>query len=66
MSEPVKCAACKRPMKQPSPSGLGPVCERRLNGTPARIRTSHSPAAEPGPGQDELPLADQLEIWSTP
>lgn len=63
MTEPPRCAACKRRLKQPTPTGLGPVCNRRLNGTPPVIR---APATdpEPMPGQTELPLIDQPDLWS--
>lgn len=53
-----RCAACGRPLRRPSPSGLGPVCARRLQPAPARphsIRATEPPA-EPIPGQTELPL----------
>lgn len=62
-----KCRACKRRLKHPSPSGYGPVCERRINGTPpGRTPAITRPTATAGPlpGQDELPLTDQLELWS--
>jgi hypothetical protein len=59
-----RCAACRRRLRRPTPTGLGPVCERRLN--PATPRAS--PAAIDGPvpmvpGQTELPLADP-DLWS--
>jgi hypothetical protein len=64
--EPPQCAACHRALKHPSPSGYGPVCERKLHGRPARRPRTTSPAAKPGLSQTELPLTDQLELdWST-
>jgi hypothetical protein len=52
-----RCAACGRPLRRPSPTGLGPVCARRLQPTTRRpaIRTPDAPP-EPIPGQTELPL----------
>ena len=52
-------------MKNATPSGYGPVCERRLTGpAPARVGRPTTAAAQPGGGQAELPLTDQLTIWS--
>lgn len=53
-----RCAACGRPLRRPSPSGLGPVCARRLQPAPARPRSIRAtePPAEPIPGQVEIPL----------
>jgi hypothetical protein len=31
-----RCAKCNRPMKAPSASGMGPVCERAMLGMKAR------------------------------
>lgn len=59
-----KCAACKRRLKHPSPSGLGPVCERRLHGPATPQPRIPRPAAQPGTEQPELPYTDQLAIWS--
>jgi hypothetical protein len=60
-----RCAACRRRLKHPTPSGLGPVCEKRLQPSP------HTPtAASSGPvpvheGQVELPLTEhQPTLWS--
>jgi hypothetical protein len=59
-----RCSACGRPLSRPSPSGLGPVCARRLGITPARrparlrrpvVRPVDAPP-EPIPGQVEIPL----------
>lgn len=41
----------------------GPDCWRKLHGRTARGRRATPSAAQPGPGQAELPLADQLTIW---
>ncbi|MGW4043000.1 DUF6011 domain-containing protein [Streptomyces sp. NPDC004721] len=63
--EPVTCT-CGRLLTDPESiaRGLGPVCHRRIHGRPSRRPRTTSPAAEPGPGQDELPLTDQLPLWS--
>ena len=61
-----RCAACGRRLRRESPSGLGPVCARRL-GVPAdrpsarrtirRATTSRSDTAAPQvPGQTEIDL----------
>jgi hypothetical protein len=54
-----RCAACGRRLSRPSPTGLGPVCARRLGATPARRPRPVSrpdPPPEPIPGQTEIPL----------
>ncbi|MFE2712280.1 hypothetical protein ACFXKI_09885 [Streptomyces mirabilis] len=62
--EPAKCAGCKRPLKRRSPSGYGPVCERRRNAQPATpLRITPGAPAPEIPGQGELPLADQLTLY---
>lgn len=58
-----RCGACGRPLRRYSPSGLGPVCERKLTPAPATIpvprRDDHIP------GQAELPLVEhQPTFWS--
>lgn len=63
----LKCAACGRRLRHPSPTGLGPVCARRLGATvsPPRKPARASPAATPPPlhpGQTELPIAVQLAL----
>lgn len=61
-----RCAACGRRLRVPSPSGLGPVCARRLGVTAARAAPP-SPTAGPVPipGQTELPLEPlQVTLWS--
>ncbi|MFE9127053.1 DUF6011 domain-containing protein [Streptomyces sp. NPDC007148] len=59
---------CGRPLRDPvsRARGLGPVCHKRLHGTPGRRPRQATPTtAEPIPGQDELPLADcQPTLWS--
>ena len=63
--EPVKCACGRTLTDDLSKSRkLGPDCWRKLHGRTVRQPRGKTPAAKPGPGQDELPLADQLEIWS--
>ncbi len=61
-----RCLACGRRLRRPSPSGLGPVCFRRLNPAPARILAR---AAEPPvvhcDGQTALDLNHhQPSLWS--
>lgn len=62
-----RCAACGRPLRRPSPTGLGPVCARRLNPTPTRRPAIRTPDTPPGPipGQVEIPLQNhQPSLWS--
>ena len=62
--EPVTCA-CGRELTDPVSvsRGAGPVCWRKLHGrTTRQPRRTTPPAAAPGPGQDELPYDDQLEL----
>ncbi|TGZ14699.1 hypothetical protein DV517_61820 [Streptomyces sp. S816] len=62
MTEP-RCAGCGRRLKRPTPTGLGPVCARRLTGRPARIRITRDPDVPAG--QTELPLQPmQPTLWS--
>lgn len=63
-----RCTACGRRLRRPSPTGLGPVCQRRLRSRPPSRTT---PAAATGspvppiPGQTELPLVHhQATLWS--
>jgi hypothetical protein len=61
-----RCRGCKRRLKHPSPSGYGPVCERRINGaSPGRAPAVARPraATEPIDGQTELDLYDQPALW---
>jgi len=64
---PVICP-CGRLLRDPvsRARGLGPVCHRRLSGrTAPRVRKpAQASASQPIPGQDELPLNDQLDLWS--
>ncbi|MDT0608803.1 hypothetical protein [Streptomyces lancefieldiae] len=62
-----RCAACGRPLHRPSPSGLCPVCARRLQPTPARPRTIRAaePAVEHCDGQTALDLEPmQPSLWA--
>lgn len=62
-----RCADCKRRLLRPSPSGYGPVCERRRNARPVARASPPAPSASPVPpveGQTELPLTDQPTLWS--
>lgn len=63
-----RCAACGRRLRNPSLSGLGPVCARRLGRTAApskRARTTPPAVPVHVPGQTELPLQDhQPTLWS--
>lgn len=57
---------CGRLLRDPASiaRGLGPVCNRRLNGPPVVVR---APATDqkPIPGQTELPLQPmQPTLWS--
>jgi hypothetical protein len=63
-----RCTACGRRLRRPSPTGLGPVCERRLR---PRTAARNTPAAAVGgpvppmPGQTEIPLVHhQATLWS--
>lgn len=60
--EPVTCA-CGRPLRDPESVArkLGPVCWRKLHGRPTHQPRRTGPAV-PGPGQPELPLAEQLTL----
>jgi hypothetical protein len=54
-----RCRECHRPLRRPSPSGMGPVCERRRNARPTPVPAARTPTAAPVPsipGQTELPL----------
>jgi hypothetical protein len=63
VSEPPRCRGCQRRMKHRTPSGYEPVCERRINGIPARIRTSSRD--DQMPGQEELTLEYRaVTLWS--
>ena len=65
MSEPARCRGCKRRLKRASPSGYGPVCERRLNGAPVAAPRIASPAVDMCDGQTELDLNHhQPTLWS--
>ncbi|GGM07007.1 hypothetical protein GCM10010099_23750 [Streptomyces cinereus] len=53
----LRCRECKRPLRRPTATGLGPVCERRRNARPAPTPAARTPTAAtvpPMPGQ--LPL----------
>ena len=58
----VTTCVCGRPLRDPTSiaRGLGPICNRRLNGPPPRTTAGARPptTTEPIPGQDELPLED--------
>ena len=67
MTDTPRCADCKRPLKQPSPTGYGPSCARKRGLIPPKRRTRLRPARRPKPapvppapdalpGQDALPL----------
>lgn len=68
MTAPRKCLAnCGKTLtsEESLARGYGKACWKKLHGTPGRTRIL-PPAAEAGPGQPELPLDDQLPLWSTP
>ncbi|MFG2276715.1 hypothetical protein ACGFNY_44025 [Streptomyces chartreusis] len=66
MTVRLECRGCKRAMKNPTPSGYGPVCARKRGLTPRkprRLRTAPQPkpatvppADDVIPGQDAIPL----------
>ncbi len=62
-----RCQACGRRLSRPSPSGLGPVCARRLSAPPRRppaIRAVEA-AVEIHPDQTALELQPmQPSLWS--
>lgn len=63
-----RCEACHRPLRRPSLSGYGPVCERRRNARPAPGPAARASPAGPVPmvpGQVEIPLQHlQPSLWS--
>jgi hypothetical protein len=62
-----RCGACGRRLARPSPSGLGPVCARRLGLTSRKPPAIRGADTQPDriPGQTELPLVDhQPTLWS--
>lgn len=63
-----RCEECHRPLRRPSPSGYGPVCERRRNARPEPVPTTRTPTAGPVPlvpGQVEIQLQPmQPTLWS--
>lgn len=65
--EPVTCA-CGRLLTDPESIArkTGPVCWRKLHDRPTPKPRRHTQAAKPGPGQEALPLQDQLELWTSP
>lgn len=65
--EPVTCV-CGRELTDPVSIArkTGPTCWRKLHGRPARRPRTTSVAGTVGPGQPELPLDDQLPLWSQP
>ncbi|MEU5596623.1 DUF6011 domain-containing protein [Streptomyces sp. NPDC020298] len=68
--EPVICV-CGRTLRDPESIArrTGPVCWRKLHGRPPHAWRQPTPprpatSTEPMPGQDELPLDDQMALWS--
>jgi hypothetical protein len=63
-----RCQECHRPLRRPSPTGYGPVCERRRNARPVAKPAARASPAGPVPlvpGQTELPLQPmQPSLWS--
>lgn len=63
-----RCEECHRPLRRPSLSGYGPVCERRRNARPAPVPAARTPTGGPVPaipGQVEIPLKPlQPSLWS--
>ncbi len=66
MTTRLECRGCHRAMKNPTPSGYGPVCARKRGLTPRKPRRTRTlrtpkpatvpPAPDTMPGQDALPL----------
>lgn len=63
--EPVTCA-CGKPLRDPisRSRGIGPVCWRKLHGRTTRQPRTTRLAADVGPGQAELPLDNQLDLFT--
>lgn len=62
------CGSCGRPLRDPvsRAAGLGPVCRRNLQPTPAERIRAVELAPTPGPGQTVIPIPpDQLALWSS-
>ncbi|MGV9278100.1 hypothetical protein [Streptomyces griseosporeus] len=60
------CLGCHRPLKQPSPTGYGPVCARRRGLTPpgtARRTTRQPKPARVPPAPDTLPGQTELDLF---
>lgn len=60
-----RCTACRRRLKHPTTSGLGPVCEKRLHPSPHTTTAASSGPVPVIDGQVELPLTEhQPTPWS--
>lgn len=62
----LRCRDCKRPLKNPSPTGYGPDCARKRGLTPKPRRTRAIPRLKPAtvpPAPDELPGQDALPLF---
>ncbi|MFH8752974.1 hypothetical protein ACH4GK_17735 [Streptomyces rimosus] len=64
-----RCDDCGRPLRRPSPDGLGPVCRRKhAPSRPRRGSSTSLPAAQPG--QLAIPVqpsfSDYDPIWTWP
>ena len=61
-----RCRDCKRPLKNPSPTGYGPDCARKHGLTPTKPRRTRAPQRRPAPvppAPDTIPvIPGQLEI----
>jgi hypothetical protein len=62
------CKGCKRRLKNPSPTGYGPVCARkhtppapRRHRTPTRRSSAHPAPVRPAP--DELPGQEVIPMF---
>lgn len=67
--EPFIClGGCGHTLTSPASlaRGYGSDCWHKLHGRTTPKPRRHTPTAKPGPGQDELPLQDQLELWTSP
>ena len=67
--EPVIClGGCRRELRDPKSisRGYGPDCWDKLHGPPARRPRLTTPrTGKPGRGQPELPIDEQLDLWSS-
>ena len=68
MTDTPRCADCKRPLKQPSPTGYGPSCARKRGLIPPKRRRRLRPVRRPKPATvppaaDALPGQEALDLF---